>query len=205
MTPSVLSDEYVVKISSKVKTKKIKFCTQNSGFLFKIDKIAKSYQGLKSKLLDYGLKINEIDRQIDRQINKKFFTGLFILVGRVFANGPGKRASIPGQIIPNTKKLYLMQPCLEIRIIRYESRVQRSNPGGRSRTLPYRGVVVVNESGAFELPSITVTNFFFIYIYIYIGDERERGGEGMREREMNKEREREKERDRNMKTEREAE
>ena len=53
------------------------------------------------------------------------FFGLF---GRVFANGPGDQGSIPGQVIPKTKKKwYLMPPCLTLSLIRYRSRVKWSN------------------------------------------------------------------------------
>ena len=48
---------------------------------------------------------------------------------RVFANGPGDLGSIPVRVIPKTKKWYLMPPCLTLGIIRYGSRVKRSNPG----------------------------------------------------------------------------
>ena len=48
---------------------------------------------------------------------------------RVFANGSGDLGSIPGRVIPKTKKWYLMPPCLTLRIIRYGSRVNWSNPG----------------------------------------------------------------------------
>ena len=52
------------------------------------------------------------------------------LVGRVFANGPGDRGSIPGRVIPKTlKKCYLIPPCLTLSIIRYVSRVKQSKSG----------------------------------------------------------------------------
>ena len=49
-------------------------------------------------------------------------------MGRVFANGPGDRGSIPGQVIPKTlkkkkKKWYLILPCITLGIIKYISRV----------------------------------------------------------------------------------
>ena len=47
----------------------------------------------------------------------------------VFANSPGDRDSIPDQVIPKTKKWYLMSPCLTLSIIRLGSRVKWSNPG----------------------------------------------------------------------------
>ena len=44
---------------------------------------------------------------------------------RVFANGPGDLGSIPGRVIPkDSKKWYLMPPCLTLSIIRYGSRVK---------------------------------------------------------------------------------
>ena len=50
------------------------------------------------------------------------------LVGRLFANGPGDRGSIPGFAIPKTLKLYLIPPCLTLSNTRYVSRVKWSNP-----------------------------------------------------------------------------
>ena len=49
------------------------------------------------------------------------------LVGRVFANGPVDRGSIPVRVIPKTLKMVLDTYLLSI--IRYLSRVQCSNPG----------------------------------------------------------------------------
>ena len=46
------------------------------------------------------------------------------LAGKVFANGPGNGGSIPGLVIPKTKKWYLMSPCLTLSIIRHRSRVK---------------------------------------------------------------------------------
>ena len=47
-------------------------------------------------------------------------------VGRVFANGPVEWGSIPGRVIPKTKKKkwYLISPCLTHIIIRCVSRVK---------------------------------------------------------------------------------
>ena len=50
----------------------------------------------------------------------------FGLVVRVFSNGPGDLGSIPGRLILKTKKM--MPPCLTLSILRYGSRVKRSNP-----------------------------------------------------------------------------
>ena len=40
------------------------------------------------------------------------------LMRRMFANGPGDRVSIPGRVIPKTRKWYLMLPCLALGIIK---------------------------------------------------------------------------------------
>ena len=48
---------------------------------------------------------------------------------RMFANGPGDLGSIPGRVIPKTKKWFLMSLCLTVSIIRYVSRVKWNNPG----------------------------------------------------------------------------
>ena len=53
----------------------------------------------------------------------------------VFANGLGDLGSIPGRVIPNTQKWYLMSTCLMLSIIRYRSRVKWGNPG--KRVAPY--------------------------------------------------------------------
>ena len=54
------------------------------------------------------------------------------LVGRVFVNGPRDGGSIPGRVIPKTKKRkkkrYLIPP-LTLSNIRHGSRVKWSNPG----------------------------------------------------------------------------
>ena len=54
------------------------------------------------------------------------------LVGRVFANGPRDRGSIPGHVIPKTLKMVLDTSSLNTQhtyLIRYVSRVKWSNPG----------------------------------------------------------------------------
>ena len=48
---------------------------------------------------------------------------------RVFANSLGDLGLIPGQVIPKTKKWYLMPPCLTLIIIRYGSKIKWVNPG----------------------------------------------------------------------------
>ena len=39
-------------------------------------------------------------------------------MSRAFANDPGDRSSIQGQVIPKTQKWYLMPPCLTVGIMR---------------------------------------------------------------------------------------
>ena len=43
---------------------------------------------------------------------------LVSLMNRVFASGPGERGSIPGRVIPDFKKSYLIPPCLTLSFIR---------------------------------------------------------------------------------------
>ena len=51
------------------------------------------------------------------------------MVVRVFTNGLGDLGSIPGRVIPKTKKKwYLVPSCLTLSIIRYRSRVKWSDP-----------------------------------------------------------------------------
>ena len=88
-----------------------------------------------------------------------------VLVGRVFANGPGDWGSIQGQVITKTQKM--IPPCLTLSIIRYVSRVSGAIQGKEWHSLLHLSVVTI-EKGAFELPLITVVNFFYCYIYIYI-------------------------------------
>ena len=59
------------------------------------------------------------------------------LVGRVLANGPGGRGSIPGHIIPKTLKMVLDTSLLNTQQnkVRIEGKVEQSRE--RSSTLPY--------------------------------------------------------------------
>ena len=72
-------------------------------------------------------------------------------VGRVFANGPRDRGSIPGRL----KKWYFTL------IIRYVSRVNWSNPAERVAPPLHLGVVAI-EKGAFGSPPTTVASFTFL-------------------------------------------
>ena len=62
------------------------------------------------------------------------------LVGRVFANGPGYRGSIPGRVILKTKKMVLDTSFLNTQQykVRIKGKVEQSRE--RSRALPYTSV-----------------------------------------------------------------
>ena len=45
-------------------------------------------------------------------------------MSRLLPKCPGDQGSIPGPVIPKTKKWYLMSPSLTLSIIRYGSRVK---------------------------------------------------------------------------------
>ena len=54
---------------------------------------------------------------------------VYIYIYIVFANDSGNVGSIPGRVIPENKKWYLMPPYLTLSIKRYRSRVKWSNTG----------------------------------------------------------------------------
>ena len=60
-----------------------------------------------------------------------------LLVGRVFANGPGDLVSIPGRVIPKTFKMILDTSLLSTQQykVRIKGKVEQSRE--RSSTLPY--------------------------------------------------------------------
>ena len=64
---------------------------------------------------DWAIKRNLDNVEPDLQSKKRKF---------LFANGPGDRGSIPGQVISKIQKWYLMPPCLALSIIRWWSRVK---------------------------------------------------------------------------------
>ena len=57
-------------------------------------------------------------------------------VGRVFANGPGDRGSIPSRVIPKTFKMVLDTSLLNSQHYKVLSRVKWSNPGKRVALTP---------------------------------------------------------------------
>ena len=90
-------------------------------------------------------------------------------MGSAFANGPGKRGSIPGLVITKNQKCYLMPPCLSLSILRNGSGV-----GGSLQQKewfhPLCLDVVANEKGAFGSSPITVGQHLNIGIMIRVFD-----------------------------------
>ena len=78
---------------------------------------------------------------------------------RVFANSPGDRGSIPGQVIPKTQKMILDAALLCT--IRWGSRVKWSNPGNGVAPSLHLGIIAI-EKGAFKSLLTMVTNFTLI-------------------------------------------
>ena len=68
------------------------------------------------------------------------FNQLISLVGRVFANGPEDRSSIPGRIIPKTLKMVLDTSLLNTQYYKacIKGKVEQSKE--RSSALPYTSV-----------------------------------------------------------------
>ena len=60
------------------------------------------------------------------------------LVGRVFANGPGDRGSIPGRVIPKTLKMVLDDSLIKMVLDNTQGKVEQSRE--RSSALPYTSV-----------------------------------------------------------------
>ena len=62
---------------------------------------------------------------------------LIDLVGRVFANGPGDRGSIPGHVIPNTLKMVLDTSLLNTQQYKVHIKDKEEQSRERSSDLPY--------------------------------------------------------------------
>ena len=74
---------------------------------------------------------------------------------KVFANGPGDRGSIPGRVILNTRKWYLVQPCLAI------STIRKGSSGtilGTEWYPPQHIGIIAIEREAFGSPNFTTTH-----------------------------------------------
>ena len=76
---------------------------------------------------------------------------------RVFTNGLGDLSSIPGRVIPKTQKIVLDASLLNTQHykVRIKGKVEQSRE--RSNAFPI-------EKGAFESPSITVTNLLYFLL-----------------------------------------
>ena len=90
----------------------------------------------------------------------------FVLVVRVFANGPGDLGSIPGRVIPKTQTMVLHVSLLNTQHykVRIKDKVEQSRE--RSSALPLHLSVVAIEKGAFETPSTMVANFTFFTLQL---------------------------------------
>ena len=79
-------------------------------------------------------------------------------MSRVFANGPGDRGSIPGQVIPKNQKIVLDSTLLNTQHYKIwiKGKVEQSRE--RSCVLFYTFVVVI-EMGAIVSPLTKVANF----------------------------------------------
>ena len=87
-------------------------------------------------------------------------------MSRVFANGPGDRGSIPGQVIPKVQKMVLDAALLNTQ----HYKVKIKGKLGQSRewsSAPLHLGVVAIEKWAFVSPLTKVANLLYIYIYIY--------------------------------------
>ena len=85
-------------------------------------------------------------------------------VNRVFANGLWDWGSIPGRLLPNTKKMVLDDALLNIQHYKVwiESKVEQSKEW---RSVPLHLGVVAIEKEAFGSPLTKVTNFTFLFRY----------------------------------------
>ena len=80
---------------------------------------------------------------------------------RVFANGPGDRGSIPGRVIPKTKKMVLDSALLNTQHYKVMIKGKVEQSRGRSSALPLHLGVVAIEKGAFGSPSTKFANFTY--------------------------------------------
>ena len=68
------------------------------------------------------------------------YNRLIGLVGRVFANGPGDRGSIPGRVIPKTLKMVLDTSLLNTQHYKVHIKDKVEQSRERSSNLPYTTV-----------------------------------------------------------------
>ena len=84
-------------------------------------------------------------REIGLSLSIYIYNGL---VGRVFANGPGDRGSIPGRVIPRTLKMVLGTSFLNIQQYKVRTKGRVGQSWERSSAPLLLGVVSI-EKGAF--------------------------------------------------------
>ena len=82
-------------------------------------------------------------------------------MGRMFANRPGDRGSIPGCVIPKTKKIVLNVTLLKTQ--HFKVQIKGKVEAFLGKELHHRLLfgVSANEKGVIGLLSTTITNFIF--------------------------------------------
>ena len=111
-------------------------------------------------------KMNRSTSKLASEANS--LVNLFIL--KCITNGLGDWGSISGLVIPkDSKKWYLIFPCLTLSIIRYVSRVKWSNPGkGVAPSLTPQYSSYWKGSHWLRSPTLLICVCVCVYIYIYI-------------------------------------
>ena len=79
----------------------------------------------------------------------------------MLANGPGDRGSLPGRVIPKTKKMVLDVTLLITQ--HYKVKIKGKMEQSREWNSALKHCVVAMEKGAFGSPSTKVANFTFTY------------------------------------------
>ena len=82
-------------------------------------------------------------------------------MGRVFANGLSGLGSIPGRVIPKTRKMVLDTALLNTQQYKVCIKVKVEQSRERSSVLPCICIVAI-EKGAFWSPLTTVANFILL-------------------------------------------
>ena len=83
------------------------------------------------------------------------------LMGRVFANAPENLSSIPGRVIPKTKKMVLYASLLNTQHYKVGIKGKVEQSRERSSAPLHLGLVAI-EKGAFWSPSTKVANITFL-------------------------------------------
>ena len=85
-------------------------------------------------------------------------------MSKVFTNGPGDWGSIPGWVIPKTKKMVLDAALLNSQQYKVEIKGKVEQSRERSSAPPLHLGVAASKKGAFESLSTMVANFTFYFI-----------------------------------------